>query len=128
MKTSYIYVALVVVIIAGLVFVRNNTNSGIAPEAMTAFDTFGQCLTDAGAKFYGAYWCPHCQAQKKVLGNSKKIPYVECSTPDGKGQTPLCIEKKIDGYPTWIFADGSIGDGEQTIEELSAKTSCVFPS
>ncbi len=128
MKTSYMYVALVVVLVGGLVFVRNNAGKNGAPENMTALDTFGQCLTDAGAKFYGAYWCPHCQAQKKVLGNSKKIPYVECSTPDQKNQTPICIEKKITGYPTWIYADGSIADGEQTLQELSDKTSCALPS
>ena len=128
MKSTYMYIALIVVLIVGLIFMRNHAGKTIAPENMTAIDTFNQCLGDAGAKMYGAYWCPHCQAQKKLLGNSKKIPYVECSTPDQKGQTPICIEKKIQGYPTWIFADGSIGDGEQTLEELSKKTSCALPS
>ncbi len=127
MKTTYMYVALVVVLVAGLIFVRNNAGNS-SPENMTALDTFGQCLSDAGAKFYGAYWCPHCQAQKKLLGNSKKIPYVECSTPDQKGQTPICIEKKIESYPTWIFGDGTIADGEQTLQELSDKTNCALPS
>ena len=29
---------------------------------------------------YGAYWCPHCQAQKKVFGESfQYVPYVECT-------------------------------------------------
>ena len=128
MKTSYMYVGLVVVLIGGLIFMRSHVGKNIAPEKLSALDTFGQCLTDAGAKFYGAYWCPHCQAQKKLLGNSKKIPYVECSTPDQKGQTPICIEKKISGYPTWEFADGSIENGEQTLKELSKKTSCALPS
>jgi thiol-disulfide isomerase/thioredoxin len=30
------------------------------------YDEFAKCLTDNGAKFYGAFWCPHCQAQKKM--------------------------------------------------------------
>lgn len=126
MKTTYMYVALVVVLVAGLIFVRNNASK--APENMTAFDTFGQCLSDAGAKFYGAFWCPHCQSQKKLLQNSKRIPYIECSTPDGKAQTPLCIEKKITGYPTWEFADGTVKATELTLAELSEKTSCALPS
>ncbi len=127
MKMTYVYIALVVALIVGVVYVRNQS-SYVSPEVTTKFDGFAQCLTDAGAKFYGAFWCPHCQAQKKLLQNSKNIPYVECSTPDRKAQTPECIEKKIEGYPTWIFADGSRGDGEQTLEQLSTKTGCELPT
>lgn len=128
MKTSYMYVGLVVLLVAGLIFLRNNSTRPEDPEVLTAMDTFAQCLSDAGAKFYGAFWCPHCQAQKKLLQNSKRIPYIECSTPDGKSQTAICVEKKITGYPTWEYADGSMVDGEQTLEELSTKTSCALPS
>ena len=29
---------------------------------------------------YGAYWCSHCQAEKKLFGDSfKYVPYVECT-------------------------------------------------
>ena len=70
-------------------------------------DGFAQCLKDKGATFFGAFWCPHCQNQKKLFGRSvAKLPYIECSTPDGKGQLPICIDQKIEGYPTWEFADG----------------------
>jgi len=31
------------------------------------YDEFAQCLTDKGVKMYGAYWCPHCQAQKALF-------------------------------------------------------------
>ncbi len=123
----YVYIALAVLLIGGVVFVRNNSTY-TPPEIVSRFDTFAQCLTDAGAKFYGAYWCPHCQAQKKLFENSKKIPYIECSTPNGQAQTQTCIDAKITGYPTWDFADGSRADGEQTLEELSAKTGCVLPT
>jgi len=41
------------------------------------YDTFAQCLGEKGAKFYGAFWCPHCQAQKAIFGKSKEfLPYV----------------------------------------------------
>ena len=41
-----------------------------------------QCITDSGAQFYGADWCPHCQEQKLLFGNAvKKLPYVECTGP-----------------------------------------------
>ncbi len=127
MKSTYVYIALVLVLAAGLIFVKSKTET-TRIEAVTPFDTFAQCLSDAGAKFYGAYWCPHCQAQKKLLQNSTKIPYVECSTPNGQAQTQICIDEKIDGYPTWKFADGSLGEGEQTLQELSEKTNCALPT
>lgn len=91
-------------------------------------DPFTQCLKDKGAIFYGAFWCSHCQATKKLFGKSAPLlPYVECSTPDGQNQTQICKDKQISGYPTWIFADGSILTGERTLQELADKTSCELP-
>jgi len=92
------------------------------------YDGVAQCLKDKGAVFYGAFWCPHCQEQKKMFGNSAKLlPYVECSTPDGKNQTQVCIDKGIQSYPTWEFADGSKLTGEQTPQVLAEKTGCTLP-
>ncbi len=127
MKTTYIYVALVVLIFAGLVFVRENSD-GPTSHRTTKYDDFAQCLGDAGAQFYGAFWCPHCQEQKALFENSLKIPYVECSTPDKNAQLPVCIEKQITGYPTWIFGDGTRGDQVQSLEALAEKTSCALPT
>jgi thiol-disulfide isomerase/thioredoxin len=124
MKATHLYIILVIALIAGLIFVRNNTDRA---DAVTELDPFVQCLADAGAVFYGAFWCPHCQAQKALLKNSSKIPYVECSTADMRGQTPICIEKGVESYPAWEFADGSWANGEQTLEQLSEKTGCALP-
>lgn len=89
------------------------------------YDTFAQCLGEKGATFYGAFWCPHCQKQKALFGRSaKKLPYVECSTRDGKGVLPVCEQAQIQSYPTWVFADGTRVSGEQTFETLSEKTTC----
>lgn len=89
-------------------------------------DTFAQCITDSGAKMYAAFWCPHCQEQKAMFGRSAgKLPYVECSQPDRK-QTQICIDQKIEGYPTWIFADGTRKSGRLTFEQLSEITSCAL--
>ena len=99
-------------------------------------DTFAQCLSDKGAKFYGAFWCPHCQAQKALFGNSKnKLPYIECSTPDGNGQVDICKQKGITAYPSWSFPIASTTStsteetisGERTLKELSEKTGCALP-
>lgn len=99
------------------------------PIAPGTYDTFATCLKDSGAIFYGAFWCPHCQKQKALFGTSaSKLPYVECSTPDGNGQLQVCIEKEIKNYPTWVFSDGSIQTGELSLQTLSEKTSCALPS
>ena len=60
-----------------------------------------------------------------MFGNSEKLlPYVECSTPDGNGQNQTCNDKQIEGYPTWVFADGSRLTGEISLQTLSDKTAC----
>lgn len=88
-------------------------------------DGFAQCIKDKKTVFYGAFWCPHCQNEKKLFGKSARLlPYVECSTPDGQGTTEACQQKNITQYPTWIFADGSQQVGEMTLAELSTKTGC----
>lgn len=99
-----------------------------AYNVSSPLDGFATCLKDKGATFYGAFWCPHCQNQKKLFGKSQsKLPYVECSTPNGKGQTQVCSDKKVEGYPTWEFTDGSRESGELTLERLAEKTGCSLP-
>lgn len=89
---------------------------------------FAQCIADSGAKFYGAEWCSHCQAQKKAFGDAAaKLPYIECATPDGQGQTTVCKQAGIKSYPTWVFPDGSQQTGEMEFGELAVKTGCEAP-
>ncbi|OGZ68813.1 MAG: hypothetical protein A3D44_02345 [Candidatus Staskawiczbacteria bacterium RIFCSPHIGHO2_02_FULL_42_22] len=91
-------------------------------------DQLAQCIKDKGAVFYGAFWCPHCQNEKKLFGNSARyLPYVECSTPDSNGQLKVCADQNIKVYPTWRFADGSSEEGELTVQQLADKTGCVVP-
>lgn len=91
-------------------------------------DGLAQCLTDKGALFYGAFWCPHCQTQKEIFGSSARLlPYVECSTADGREQLPLCEQKDVTGYPTWVFPDGTRESGEISPARLAEKTGCPLP-
>ncbi len=114
-------------LVVGIVLLASLRSSEVS-EVSDKYDGFAQCLKDKGAVFYGAFWCSHCQAQKKLFGSSQKLlPYVECSTLDGNGQTQICIDKKIESYPTWEFADGSRLNGEVALEALAEKTSCVLP-
>jgi thiol-disulfide isomerase/thioredoxin len=124
-----IFISVIILLVVGTiitVIVRNGEVSSTEPGK---YDSFATCLKEKGATFYGAFWCPHCQDQKKSFGKSAKLlPYVECSTADGNGQTQICLDKNITGYPTWEFADGSRLNGEIPLEQLAEKTSCVLPT
>lgn len=89
------------------------------------YDEFATCIQQSGTTFFGAFWCPHCQEQKAMFGKSAaKLPYTECSTPDGQGQTQICIDNKIESYPTWQFKDGSRKTGVLSFADLSTFTGC----
>lgn len=128
-KNIKIFVSVLIVLIlcvVGIALVRGGASN--TPAGPGKYDEFATCLKDKGAIFYGAFWCPHCQAQKKLFGSSQKLlPYIECSTADAQGQTQACIDKGIKSYPTWIFADGSTLNGEIPLAQLAEKTSCVLP-
>lgn len=93
------------------------------------YSELAQCIEESGAKFYGAFWCPHCADQKALFGDaSTLLPYVECSTPDKQGQTQECIDANIQSYPTWEFEEGRRVGGTLTPEQLSQETNCPLPS
>jgi thiol-disulfide isomerase/thioredoxin len=117
-KLMFFSILIIVLIISLYVAVKSNTSPG-------KYDNFVDCLNEKGAKLYGAFWCPHCQAQKAMFGkSSKKLNYIECSTPDGQSALDVCKEAGIEGYPTWKFNDGMTLEGEVPLETLSQKTSC----
>ena len=99
------------------------------PPPNGKYDFFAKCIANTSTTFFGAFWCPHCHDQKNEFGNSAQyLPYVECSLPDASGQTQVCIDNKIQEYPTWRFSDGSETSGIQTLATLAEKTGCVLPT
>jgi hypothetical protein len=124
-QTKFIFFIIIIVIIVGGVGVFASRGE---IEKNSKLDGFAQCISDSGARFYGTFWCSHCNNQKKMFGSSKKLlPYIECSTPDGNDQLPICKEAGIEGYPTWVFLDGLRLSGELSLETLSEKTQCPLP-
>lgn len=120
-KKYTIFIILLTVVLLGAIVGFAQYKVASQPD----YTPLAMCLKEKGATFYGAFWCPHCQATKALFGKGKDaLPYVECSTPDGQGTLPICVEKGIKGYPTWVFADGSILNGEQSLEVLADKTNC----
>jgi hypothetical protein len=98
--------------------------TGVLGEPPTAEDptarALAQHLDKSGAKFYGAFWCPHCEEQKKLFGASaSRLPYVECS-PGGRRapQARECQVARIETYPTWIIKDLR-HEGTLTLKQLA---------
>ena len=114
---KFIYILIGVVVLAGIVFVIVAPARGSGPGK---YDAFATCIAKSGATFYGAFWCPHCQAEKARFGSSAHLlPYVECSNPDGQGQNQTCNDKKIQSYPTWEFSKSI------TLESPEAPHKCL---
>ena len=90
------------------------TSSGTSEIALA------QHLQKVGAKMYGAFTCPHCQAQKELFGKeaARQFNYIECH-PEGKNAQPdLCQTAKIESFPTWEIK-GQFYQGEQSLEKLA---------
>jgi hypothetical protein len=122
MKKNIIWIVLAVIVIGGPL-----AYWGYYMSTPGKYDALAQCIADKGAKFYGAFWCPHCQAQKAMFGKSAKLlPYIECSNPSGNGQLQLCVDAKITNYPTWEFPDGERQVGEIKPADLAAKLNCTI--
>jgi len=123
-KTKFIiFIVAIIIIVVGF-----GVYSGAKSDKSGKYDSFAKCLTLSGAKFYGAFWCSHCNNQKKAFGSSQQyLPFVECSSDDGKEQLQICKDEGIEGYPTWVFADGTRLSGEVSFETLAEKTQCVLP-
>jgi len=74
-----------------------------ATGTSTKYNELAQCISQKKLKFYGAFWCPHCQAQKAAFGGSAELlPYIECSNAD-RSPTQACIDAKIEKFPTWVY-------------------------
>jgi thiol-disulfide isomerase/thioredoxin len=102
------------------VVIENGTETTGTSDDATL--TLAECLTESGAKFYGAYWCPHCIDQKEMFGDAiDSAPYVECTE-----EEVACNAAGITGYPTWIFGDGTMTQGAQSLETLAELSGCEY--
>src|SRR5437868_5973494 len=107
-NTKYVVGVVIATLVLVVVFVIINaaTNQPTGIAANVDLSGFAMCLKDKGTIFYGAYWCPHCAATKKMFGSAAHyLPYHECSTADGQGQNQECNAAGVTGYPTWVFPD-----------------------
>ena len=80
-------------------------------------------LKDNGVVKYSAYWCPNCLNQGELFGKQayKELNVVECARDGKNSRTQLCIDKNVQGFPSWEI-NGKIFIGVKTLEELSKLT------
>jgi len=114
-----------VFIISIVLFILSSCAQGPPPGY---YDELANCLNANDAKMYGAFWCSKCAKQKKLFGDSfQYVNYVECDPRGENEQTSLCLEKNVQSYPDWEFADGSRMVGVLPLETLAEKTGCTLP-
>lgn len=122
-QTIISIVVIGVAVIVGLIILQSASNK--SANRPGEYDQLASCIAESGAIFYGAFWCPHCNNQKKAFGRSERLlPYVECSTPDGRGMNDVCLDAGVESYPTWVLADGTRLSGTQAVETLAFATGC----
>lgn len=80
-------------------------------------------LSERGARFYGASWCPSCQEQKALFGSAASgLPYVECSPHGPRAPRATdCEMADIRNYPTWML-DGRRHEGVFPPAQLARMT------
>ena len=121
--------------VAGVLIVLLHLNyTGVLGSPASAEDPLARALaehlTQKGAKFFGAQWCPHCKDQKDLFGiAAKRLPYIECSPEGGQGtpQAPICKDLDIKRYPTWIINGRRVED-ILTMQQLAEATGFKAPT
>ena len=124
-NTPYYIIGFIVIFI-GIILLINWQNS-----LPGKYDNFAQCLVDSEIKMYSAWWCGHCQAQKKDFGRSFKViedggAHVECSPNDSKIISEFCKSEGITGTPSWKLSDETILRGRQSLLTLAQATGCTL--
>jgi len=102
------------------VMVPSRVSRNSTPQAIE----LARYLRRTGARMYGAYWCPHCSRQKELFGREAWaiIDYAECAPKGYRSQFATCIERKVDGYPTWRFGNGKEQGGEMELADIARES------
>lgn len=94
-----------IVLLPGLALMAAAQAGWLSPPDDPRLEPLAEHLRDSGAKFYGTFWCPECQQQKRRFGRSAdQLPYVECAANGRNGPMAFeCAQQGIERYPTWII-------------------------
>ena len=134
-KKIIITIGLLIIIVLGfLVITRIITNytgysivsfitGKVTGKNTASIDDFAKCVGEK-TKMYGAFWCGHCQNQKKMFGSAfQYVDYIECDPRGENSQTDLCLAVGIQGYPSWEI-NNKLYPGEMSLEKLAELSGC----
>lgn len=95
------------------------------------YDELAQCLTERGYVMYGSITCGQCAKQRALFGDSfQYIKEIECKPGKENSETERCVQKNIEGTPTWFIEDASgntlkqFDKGVVALKQLSAESGC----
>jgi uncharacterized membrane protein len=119
-KTGVRWPKVVLPAAAAVAFVLAGYGLSGRQEAATAYaEGLAKHLAASDAKFYGAYWCPHCTDQKRMFGPAARyLPYVECDPRSREAKPHECAAAGVRAYPTWIIR-GRKYEGTIPLQDLA---------
>ena len=99
----------------------------IAPNVTTKSNpqkiNFAEFLSANNIFMYSVYWCSHCYKQKQLFGREavKNLTIIECDKEGKDNQHELCLEKDIEGFPSWEI-NGKLYSGQKDLNDLAIIT------
>ena len=102
---------------------NNQKELVVTSESTKESIAFAKYLFENGVVKYSAYWCPNCLNQSELFGKQayKELNVIECARDGKNSQTQLCIDKKIQGFPSWEI-NGKIIIGVRSLNDLAELT------
>ncbi|MFC1599879.1 thioredoxin domain-containing protein [Patescibacteria group bacterium] len=102
-----------------------DTPEDAAADSESKEVVLAKCLTENGAKLYTASWCGHCKNQKAAFADGLEyLDHTECA--DGDGWAQACKDADVTSVPTWIFADGTVQEGNTALAKLAGLAGCEY--
>ncbi len=88
-----------------------------------------QCISKQGVNMYGSFRCSVCAKTRAMFSDSfQYINEIECHPQGENSQTALCLEKDLEGTPTWILEPNGKEQKRHTgflnLEELAEFSGC----
>ena len=118
-----------IIVISLIPFIIFNVGQGEKEN----YDEFAKCITEKGVNMYGSFRCGICAKTRNMFGDSfQYISEIECHPQGENSQLDLCLDKAIEGTPTWIlepaFFEEKRYTGFLSIEELEDFSGCEYGS
>jgi uncharacterized membrane protein len=73
------------------------------------YEQLAKCVTEKGINMYGSFRCGVCAKTRDMYGDAFEfINEIECHPQGENPQTERCLEKGIEGTPTWVMEPNGV--------------------